>query len=179
MAHVYVLCDGFQCPINIDRETSKVHIEAPRTNSEEWGRMQVIRKKNNMIISSIPAPSHITRSLFSMVLCSSLSPSSKQDLLRVYCHTQARTWGQELGHTHRVFMSERTMKGNHKFGQGFLQDTSLTNQRVFKQFNVSVWKKRNCDLHLSHWFGDENFISGFRGEGRSSGLALVCLKILL
>lgn len=125
--------------------------------------MQVIRKKKSVIISSIPTPSHITRSLFSMVLGSSLSPSSKQELVRVY--TQARTWCQELGRTQRVWCQKKNMEGNHKFGQSFLQDTSLTNQRVFKQFNVSVWRKRNCDLHPSHWFRDENFISGFRGVG--------------
>lgn len=84
----------------------------------------------------------------------SILPHASQDMMPI-----TRSYSKGL-------MSERTRKGNHKFGQGFLQDTSLTNQRVFKQFNVSVWRKRNCDLHPSHWFRDENFISGFRRVGK-------------
>lgn len=95
-----------------------------------------------------------------------LSQSIKQTrAVESYCYMQAKTWCQELGHTQRVWCQKEPGKGTTNLGRVFSKTRPLTNQRVFKQFNVSVWRKRNCDLHPSHWFRDENFISGFRGVG--------------
>lgn len=83
----------------------------------------------------------------------SILPHASQDMM-----PRTRLYSKGL-------ISERTVKGNHKSGHGFLQVTPLTNQWLFKQFNVKMWWRRKCDLHPGHWFRDENFLSGFRGLG--------------
>lgn len=63
----------------------------------------------------------------------------------------------------KALISERTVKGNHTFRQGSLQDTSLTYLCIFKQFDIRMGWRRKYDPLLSPWLRAENFISVFTG----------------
>lgn len=63
----------------------------------------------------------------------------------------------------KASISERPVKGNHTFGQGFLQGTSLAYLCIFKPFDFRMGWKRIYDPLASHWLRAENFISVFTG----------------
>lgn len=62
-----------------------------------------------------------------------------------------------------ALISERTMKRNHTFGQGFLHVTPLAYLCIFKQFDFRMGWKRIYDPLAGYRLRAENFISVFTG----------------